>query len=151
MVDVDEIDLCLVDLLQQDGRRTYADMAEYVGLSLPAVKRRVDRLRHDGVLTGFTAKVDLTKLGWSIEAFIELRYVGRTRPPEIERLAHEMAEVNAVYSIAGDPDALCHVRARDVAHLRSVVDTIRQSSGVMGTKTLLVMGSSETATGEEEP
>jgi Lrp/AsnC family transcriptional regulator, leucine-responsive regulatory protein len=54
-----------------------------------------------------------------------------------------MAEVDAVFSIAGDPDALCHVRARDIAHLRVVIDAIRQSSGVMGTKTLMVLGSSQ--------
>ncbi|HEY1970123.1 MAG TPA: Lrp/AsnC family transcriptional regulator [Pseudonocardia sp.] len=143
MAGVDDIDMRLLDLLQQDGRATFAHLAVTVGLSLPAVKRRVDRLQECGVITGFAAKIDRTKLGWGIEAFIELRYVGRTRPPEIEKLAHDMAEVDAVFSIAGDPDALCHVRARDIAHLRVVIDAIRQSSGVMGTKTLMVLGSSQ--------
>lgn len=77
---VDDIDLRLIGFLKLDGRRSYADMAAEVGLSLPAVKRRVDRLQASGVITGFTANVDYTKLGWSIEAFTELRYTGRTRP-----------------------------------------------------------------------
>jgi hypothetical protein len=51
-----------------------------------------------------------------------------------------MTEVEAVFNIAGDPDALCHVRARDIAHLRTVIDAIRRSSGVIGTKTLMVLG-----------
>ncbi|HEY2059697.1 Lrp/AsnC family transcriptional regulator [Amycolatopsis sp. NBC_01480] len=139
---VDDIDLRLIGFLKLDGRRSYADMAAEVGLSLPAVKRRVDRLQASGVITGFTANVDYTKLGWSIEAFTELRYTGRTRPPDIERLAVDLPEVQAVYLIAGDPDALCHIRAKDVTHLRAVIDAIRSSGGVMGTKTFITLGSS---------
>ncbi|MFI5613692.1 Lrp/AsnC family transcriptional regulator [Amycolatopsis sp. FDAARGOS 1241] len=141
MAGVDEIDLRLVEFLRQDGRRSYADMAAEVGLSLPAVKRRVDRLQATGVITGFTAKIDYTKLGWNIEAFTELRYTGRTRPPDMERLARDLPEVQAVYPVAGDPDALCHIRARDVTHLREVIDAIRVSGGVVGTKTFITLGS----------
>jgi Lrp/AsnC family leucine-responsive transcriptional regulator len=142
MAGVDEIDLRLVEFLRQDGRRSYADMAAEVGLSLPAVKRRVDRLQETGVIRGFTAKIDYTKLGWNIEAFTELRYTGRTRPPDMERLARDLPEVQAVYPVAGDPDALCHIRARDVTHLRDVLDTIRVSGGVVGTKTFITLGGS---------
>ncbi|MEV6902615.1 Lrp/AsnC family transcriptional regulator [Amycolatopsis sp. NPDC051372] len=145
MAGVDDIDLRLVEFLRLDGRRSYADMAAEVGLSLPAVKRRVDRLQAAGVITGFTAQIDYTKLGWNIEAFTELRYTGRTRPPDIERLARDLPEVRAVYLIAGDPDALCHIRARDVTHLRQVIDAIRVSGGVVGTKTFITLGSSTEA------
>jgi DNA-binding Lrp family transcriptional regulator len=145
MAGVDDIDLRLVEFLRLDGRRSYADMAAEVGLSLPAVKRRVDRLQATGVITGFTAQIDYTKLGWNIEAFTELRYTGRTRPPDIERLARDLPEVQAVYLIAGDPDALCHIRARDVTHLRQVIDAIRVSGGVVGTKTFITLGSSTEA------
>jgi DNA-binding Lrp family transcriptional regulator len=140
---VDDIDLRLIDLLKNDGRRSYADMANEVSMSLPAVKRRVDRLQSLGVITGFTARIDYAKLGWGIEAFVELRYTGNTRPPQIEQLATDMPEVLAVYSVAGDPDALCHVRVGDVEHLRKVIDTIRSSSGVTGTKTLVSLGKSD--------
>ena len=142
MSTVDDIDLRLIGFLRKDGRRSYADMATEIGLSLPAVKRRVDRLQSAGVITGFTAKIDYAKLGWTIEAFTELRYTGKTRPPEIERLATELPEVQAVYLIAGDPDALCHIRARDVAHLREVIDAIRGSGSVTGTKTFITLGNS---------
>jgi hypothetical protein len=51
-----------------------------------------------------------------------------------------MTEAEAVVNIAGDPGALCHVRARDIAHLRTVIDAIRRSSGVIGAKTLMDLG-----------
>ncbi|MBK1789494.1 Lrp/AsnC family transcriptional regulator, partial [Prauserella cavernicola] len=64
MTDADEIDRRLITLLREDGRRTYSDRAGIVGLSVAAVKRRVNRLQAIGVITGFTVQDDHTKLGW---------------------------------------------------------------------------------------
>jgi DNA-binding Lrp family transcriptional regulator len=139
--EVDETDHRLLALLQEDGRRTYSEMAGVVGLSVAAVKRRVDRLREIGVITGFTVQVDHAKLGWGVEAFTELRYAGRTGVGEIVASASTVPEVQAIYTIAGDPDALVHVRVRDIPHLQTVIDTLRRAGTVTGTKTLMVLGS----------
>jgi DNA-binding Lrp family transcriptional regulator len=139
--EVDETDHRLLALLHEDGRRTYSEMAGVVGLSVAAVKRRVDRLREIGVITGFTAQVDHAKLGWGVEAFTELRYAGRTGVGEIVATASTVPEVQAIYTIAGDPDALVHVRVRDIPHLQTVIDTLRRAGTVTGTKTLMVLGS----------
>jgi DNA-binding Lrp family transcriptional regulator len=139
--EVDEMDHRLLALLQEDGRRTYSEMAGVVGLSVAAVKRRVDRLREIGVITGFTVQVDHAKLGWGVEAFTELRYAGRTGVGEIVATASTVPEVQAIYTIAGDPDALVHVRVRDIPHLQTVIDTLRRAGTVTGTKTLMVLGS----------
>ncbi|MEJ3657182.1 Lrp/AsnC family transcriptional regulator [Pseudonocardia sp. TRM90224] len=141
MADVDETDHTLLRLLREDGRRTYSEMARDVGLSVAAVKRRVDRLRDIGVITGFTVQVDHTKLGWGIEAFTEVRYVGTTSVGEIVHTAAGIPEVQAVFTIAGDPDALFRVRVRDIGHLQDVIDQLRRSGTVTGTKTLMVLGS----------
>lgn len=140
MIDIDDTDRRLLELLREDGRRTFSDMAEIVGLSVAAVKRRVDRLREAGVITGFTVSIDHSKLGWQVEAFTELRYVGTTRINEILRTASTVPEVQAVYTIAGDPDALIQVRARDMSHLQQVIDKLRHAGNVTGTKTLIVLG-----------
>jgi DNA-binding Lrp family transcriptional regulator len=140
---VDDIDRLLLDLLRADARRTYSEMAAEVGLSVAAVKRRVDRLREIGVITGFTVQVDHAKLGAGVEAFIELRFLGNTRVSEIVRSVWTIPEVQAVFTLAGDPDALVQVRVRDLAHLQLVIDTLRRSGTVTGTRTLMVLGSWE--------
>ncbi|HEX2312650.1 MAG TPA: AsnC family transcriptional regulator [Thermomonospora sp.] len=139
MIEVDDIDRRLLRLLRQDARRTFSDMAAQVGLSVAAVKRRVDRLRELGVITGFTTRIDYGKLGWGIEAFTELRYGGATPVSEIIRTATIVPEVQAVYTIAGDPDALVNIRVRDMRHLQQVVDSLRRAGNVTGTKTLMVL------------
>ncbi|GGQ35756.1 Lrp/AsnC family transcriptional regulator [Streptomyces mutabilis] len=141
MIEIDDVDRRVLRLLHEDGRRTFSDIAPQVGLSVAAVKRRVDRLRETGVITGFSVQVDHAKLGWGIEAFIELSYTGTTRVNEIVRTAYKVPEVQAVFTIAGAPDALVHVRVRDIQHLQQVIDGLRHAGQVTGTKTLMVLGS----------
>jgi len=138
--ELDGTDLEIIDLLVREGRRTLADIGKEVSLSAPAVKRRLDRLEEAGVITGYTARVDHAKLGRPIEAFTELRFAGRTKVADIEGIAADLPEVDAVYTTAGDPDALVHMRVRDVADLTRVIDLLRRSGKVTGTKTLMVLG-----------
>lgn len=138
-IDLDGTDREIVDLLIRDGRRTLADIASAVSLSSPAVKRRVARLEELGVITGYSAQVDYAKLGRPIEAFTELRFSGRTKVDEIAGVAADIPEVDAVHTIAGDTDAIVHLRVRDVRDLARVVDLIRRGGRVTGTKTLIVL------------
>jgi Lrp/AsnC family leucine-responsive transcriptional regulator len=145
-ISLDGTDLEIIDLLSADGRRSLSEIAAEVSLSAPAVKRRVDRLLELGVIKGFTAVIDHEKLGRQIEAFTELRFSGKTKVADIAGIAREMPEVDAVYTTAGDPDALVHLRARDVEDLTRVIDLLRRSGRVTGTKTLIVLGTETKAT-----
>ena len=137
---LDGTDLEILDLLAADARRTLADIAARVSLSAPAVKRRIDRLERLGVITGFTVLIDEAKLGRPLEAFAELRFAGNTTVDEIPAVAAEIPEVLAVFTVAGDPDALVWIRVRDVGHLKTVVDQLRRRGNVTGTKTMMVLG-----------
>ncbi|MTD45784.1 AsnC family transcriptional regulator [Conexibacter sp. W3-3-2] len=137
---LDETDLEIIDLLERDGRASYAEIGRAVSLSTAAAKRRVDRLEADGVITGFRAQVDHRKLGWTLEAFIELRFAGTTGITGVHERVASMREVRAVYAIAGDPDAIVHLRARDMEHIQQVIERLRGSGRVTGTKTLMVLG-----------
>ena len=61
---VDATDRKIVALLRQNARRSFQDIGGKVGLSAPAVKRRVDRLQSEGVIRGYTAVVDPHAYGW---------------------------------------------------------------------------------------
>jgi Lrp/AsnC family transcriptional regulator, leucine-responsive regulatory protein len=69
-----------------------------------------------------------------------VRFTGSTHVDAITGTATGIPEVEAVFTIAGDPDALVWLRVRDVAHLQQVIDQLRRSGRVTGTKTLMVMG-----------
>ena len=139
---IDATDGRILRLLQENARRTFGDVGREVGLSAPAVKRRIDRLEESGVIRGYTALVDHAYLGQSVEAFAELRFAGSTRVDDIEDIALDVPEVHAIFTVAGDPDALAWIRARDVQDLKRVIDRLRSSGKVTGTKTLMVLSSS---------
>jgi len=138
-VDLDGTDHEILALLRVDARRTVADIADRVSMSPPAVKRRIDRLESIGLITGYTTAIDYAKLGSPLQAFTELRFVGNTKVADIAGVAKGLPEVEAVFTIAGDPDALVSLRVRDVAHLVSVIDQLRRTGRVTGTKTLMVL------------
>jgi Lrp/AsnC family transcriptional regulator, leucine-responsive regulatory protein len=139
---LDEVDRLILELLRDNARRTYGDIGRKVGLSAPAVKRRIDHLEQAGVIRGYTVMVDYAYLGQPVEAFTELRFAGSTRVDDIEEIAHDVPEVHAIFTVAGDPDALAWIRVSDVPDLKRVIDRLRSSGKVTGTKTLMVLGSS---------
>jgi Lrp/AsnC family leucine-responsive transcriptional regulator len=140
--ELDATDLEIIELLRADARRTLADVAERVSLSAPAVKRRVDRLEREGVITGYTVLVDHALLGRPLQAFTELRFAGNLPVDQIAGIAEGIPEVQTLFTTAGDPDALAWIRVRDVEDLKRVIDLLRRSGRVTGTKTLMVLGSS---------
>lgn len=143
--ELDEIDIAILELLSSNARRTFGDIGGRIGLSAPAVKRRIDKLEKLKVVLGYTTKVDHAKLGRSIEAFTELRFPGGVRVDEISRVADDIPEVEVIFTMAGDPDALAWIRAKDVHDLKRVIDLLRSTSKVTGTKTLMVLGTSRTS------
>ena len=98
----DEIDRQIIACLTQDARLPYPAIGEQeVGLSAPAVKRRIDRLRADGTITGFTVTLDPAEVGETTEAFVEVHCQGRTSPEQIRQLALRQPTVVAAYTVTG--------------------------------------------------
>jgi DNA-binding Lrp family transcriptional regulator len=136
---LDDIDHRIVARLLEDGRSSYAQVGAAVGLSAPAVKRRVDRLRRDGVITGYAAVVNPAALGWTTEAFVELFCTGRTSPKEIYASIRRHPEVVAAYTITGEANALVHLRANDIQALEQALERLRGEPNIVQTKTSIVL------------
>jgi len=137
---VDDIDRTIIRLLVENGRRSVLDIAEQVQLTPAPVGRRIDRLEKLGVIAGYTAVFDQSRLDGGLEAFTEIRFTGDTNVEAITNSAASLAEVVEIFTVAGDPDALVRIRADSVQHLQQVVDNLRKNADVIGTKTLIVLG-----------
>jgi DNA-binding Lrp family transcriptional regulator len=138
-VKLDELDEQIIELLREDARRTITDIASRVNLSPAPVKRRIDRLEQLGVITGYIVSVDDALIGPTIEAFTELRFAGDADIDEILGAVEQIPEIREVFTMAGDPDALLRIRVNDVEHLKAVVNRLRRTGRVTGTKTLMVL------------
>jgi len=135
----DELDRRILRALVQDARASYAEIGAEVGLSAPAVKRRVDRLRAAGAITGFSARLSPGELGWTTEAYVEVFCRGRTSPAEIALAVGKHPEVVSACTVTGDADALLHIRAEDMRHFERVVERISAEPFVVRTRSSIVL------------
>lgn len=135
---IDEIDRSILKLLRQDARLPVSEIARAIGLSAAPVSRRIERLEKTGVIRGYTALID-DQLSGSLEAFTEIRLGGDTETGELAEIVKDVPEVQQLFTIAGDSDVLVRIRVDDVDHLQQVVNALRRTGKLIGTKTMIVL------------
>lgn len=131
-------DQAIIAALTADGRLSYTDLAEKVGLSVSAVHQRVRRLERRGVIRGYAARVSHEAVGLPLTAFVAIRPLDPSQPDDApERLAH-LAEVEACYSVAGEDFYLLLVRVASPPDLERLLQQIRSAANVT-TRTTVVL------------
>lgn len=136
---MDDLDRNIVSVLLTDGRSSYADVGSRVGLSAPAVKRRVDRMLEAGAIRGFSVVVDPTVLGWQIEAYVEVYCKGTIGPDELRRSFENTPEIVSACTVSGPADALIHMRAESIQHFERTIEHLRENPRFDHTESVLVL------------
>lgn len=136
---LDPIDRKIVALLQEQAKSTFADIGVEVGLSATAVKRRVDRLEHDGVIVGYGARINWRAMGEAIESLIEIYCADRTSPADVGRSLAKVDEIVSAFTVSGEPDAVIRVRVDSIEHLEKLVERLRRDPNIVRTRTLIVL------------
>ena len=119
--EIDDTNRRLLVELQDDARLTLAELGRRVGLSAPAVAERLARLEEDGVITGYTAKIDPRALGYELSAVIRIRPAPRELK-KVAELAQRTPEVVECNRITGEDCFIFKLHLRDVDHLEEVID-----------------------------
>ncbi len=126
----------IIELLQEDGRISYAAIAKAVGLSEAAARARVQKLLDSEVMQ-VVAVTDPTQVGFTRQAMIGVRTEGD--PMKVgDRLA-EVSEVDYVVTTAGSFDLLVEVVCEDDPHLLDVIRRVRELEGVVSSETFVYL------------
>ena len=126
----------IIELLQEDGRISYAAIAKAVGLSEAAARARVQKLL-DSEIMQVVAVTDPTQVGFTRQAMIGVRTEGD--PMQVgDRLA-EVPEVDYVVTTAGSFDLLVEVVCEDDPHLLDVIRQVRELEGVVSSETFVYL------------
>jgi Lrp/AsnC family transcriptional regulator, leucine-responsive regulatory protein len=120
---LDQADLAILAILQTTGRMSGADIGRRVNLSQPAVSARIQRLERSGVITGYRAVVDPSRIGLNIHAVVRLRTT-HLRIPEALGLFETLPEVIASYRLTGEDCFLLDIHTPNAERLEQVVDKI---------------------------
>jgi Lrp/AsnC family transcriptional regulator for asnA, asnC and gidA len=134
---LDDVNKQIIELLQQDGRMSYAALAKVVGLSEAAVRQRVQRLLDGGVMQ-IVAVTDPLTLGFARQVMIGLKVEGDMR--SVADALAKIPEVDYVVICAGAYDLLAELVCTDDEHLLVLLnDKIRAIPGVTGTETFVYL------------
>ncbi|PRA79061.1 Lrp/AsnC family transcriptional regulator [Microbacterium sp. MYb66] len=132
---LDAVSKTIIELLQEDGRRSYSDIGRTVGMSEAAVRQRVQKLTDSGVMQ-IVAVTDPMQLGFHRQAMIGVRVSGDAR-----RVAEAIAAIEAVDYVVitvGSFDVLAEVVCEDDDDLLALInDVIRPIDGVLSTETFI--------------
>ncbi|KJS56631.1 Lrp/AsnC family transcriptional regulator [Kitasatospora sp. NPDC059722] len=135
---LDRVDRSILRLLQQDGRASIRSVAERVHVSRANAYARISRMVEDGVIRGFTARVDHERAGQGASAYITLKIVQNSWRTVREQLL-ELPGVAHIALVGGDFDVLLLVHTADNHALRELVlNRIQSIPQVLGTRTMLV-------------
>ncbi|WP_326599872.1 Lrp/AsnC family transcriptional regulator [Streptomyces sp. NBC_01803] len=136
---LDDLDRKIVAALIANARSSFAEIGAEIGLSAPAVKRRVDRMREARVITGFTTMVSPTALGWRTEAYVEVYCDSAAPPRRLAEVVRDYPEITAAMTVTGGADALLHIRASDIEHFEEVLERIRAEPFIRKTISFIVL------------
>ncbi|MDQ3127749.1 MAG: Lrp/AsnC family transcriptional regulator [Chloroflexota bacterium] len=134
-------DARILDVLQRDGRRGYADLGAEVGMSGPSAHERVKKLEARGVITGYAAVVDPAAVGFDILAFSWITQAPGTTSNDLTTAFAGIPEIEECHHITGEADYLIKVRARDTRDLERVLRLVQSTKDVFQTETDVVFSS----------
>lgn len=136
---LDETDERILTVLSRNARATFNEIGSVVGLSAPAVKRRVDRLVASKAIRGFTTVVDPSAMGWTTEAYVSVFCTGVVAPEVLAKAWEDIPEIVSAATVTGAADAVLRVVASDVGHLERAIERIRRSGSVDHSDSVIVL------------
>ena len=137
-VNFDEKDIKILEVLQENGRAPYSEIARRIGISEAAVYTRIQKMIKQGLIKKFQVIVDADKLGFGLTAFVAVS----AHPGKYEKVLRELAKIDEaqeVYDVTGDYYCLIKLRVQDREDLAKILDKIGSLDGVVSTETRIVL------------
>lgn len=137
---MDRYDFNILKELQDNGKLSIAELGRIIGLSTTATKERVKKLENEGVIKGYSAIIDASKIGYDMTAYITVP-VGNLEIKEMASLLAGMEEIIECHKVTGNTCFLVKVRAKNSAHLEHLIDKINNFA--KNTYTYLVLSTAK--------
>ena len=141
---MDTIDRKALARLMADGRASWAELGEHLGLSAPAAAERVRKLEDRGVIRQFAAVPDPALAGYPVLAFVFVTLLSQARRKAFLAAVGRNASILECHHVAGDDDYLLKVRCQTMGDLDLLLsDDLKGRMGVARTRTTVVLGSAK--------
>lgn len=143
---LDPIDHRLLEILQKNARTKLNEMAQQLGLTIPTISERIQKLEERGFIRGYTAILDAKRLGKDITAFITVSIDSSKHYQMFMERARETEEILECHSVTGEGSHLLKIRAENTNSLEKLLSRIQSWPGVLSTKTSVVLSTIKEST-----
>lgn len=135
---VDAIDMKILSFLKEDARIPYTKIAKEIGLSEAAVRKRVERMRDEGIIKRFTVEVETNE---KVKALILISVQPSYPNPQVAQMAKKIEGIDQVFEVAGDVDIVAVASGKNIQEINKYIDDIRKVEGVVKTSSMIVLRS----------
>ncbi|WKZ61550.1 MAG: Lrp/AsnC ligand binding domain-containing protein [Cyclobacteriaceae bacterium] len=135
---IDKTDLQILEILMQDAKRPYTEVAKRVFVSGGTVHVRMNKLEEAGIVEKTTLKVNYAKLGYDITAFLGIFLEKSALYDRVLAKLKSIPEITNIHYTTGNYSMFCKIHCRDTNHLKEVLhDKIQQVDGIERTETMI--------------
>jgi len=136
MSSLDKIDEKIINILRTDSRKAFVEIAQEIGLSESAVRRRVKNLVDNGTIKKFTIEMGVSN---KTSAITLISVSPSTDTSKVSERLKSLKGVDIVYEITGQYDIVAIVSAPTIAEINKCIDDVRRIDGVDDTNTVIIL------------
>ena len=134
----ENLDSKLVNALLGDGRASLRSLAEDLDVSVTTVSNHLSDLEDEGVIEGYTPRVDYDALGYDVTAVIQLKVEGHALPEITDRLQRHR-QMTSVYEVTGDYDVVAVGKFKDTDGMNDQIKTLLTDPDINESNTSVVL------------
>jgi Lrp/AsnC family transcriptional regulator for asnA, asnC and gidA len=136
--EIDNTDLKILEILMQDAKRPYTEVARKVNVSQGTVHVRMNKMEEAGILEKTTLRINYAKLGYDITAFIGIYLEKSALYDKVLAKLKDIPEITSIHYTTGNYSMFLKIHCRDTNHLKEVLhDKMQQVEGIERTETMI--------------
>lgn len=134
---LDDTDHHILDMLIENTRTPFTDIAKKLEISAGTIHVRVKKMEEAGIITGSTLQLDYSKLGYSFIAYVGIFLQKTSQTQFVMERINEIPYVTVAHVTTGKFNIFCKIRARDTTHAKEIIYQIDDIEGVTRTETMI--------------
>lgn len=136
--EIDNVDLKILNLLSEDAKMPYTEVAKKVHVSAGTVHVRMKKMEEMGIVKGATLKIDYSKLGYDITCFLGIYLEKSSLYDKVVVELKKISEIATIRYTTGNYNIFCKIYCKDTQHLKNVLhDKIQRVDGIESTETFI--------------
>jgi len=134
---LDETDHHILDMLIENTRTPFTDIAKKLQISAGTVHVRVKKMEEGGIIIGSSLTLDYRKLGYSFIAYVGVFLMKTSQTQFVLERINEIPHVTVAHVTTGKFNVFCKIRAKDTSHAKDIIYLIDDIDGVTRTETMI--------------